>query len=67
MLWPVYYLAFETNAVEPPLIRPHVRKWETGAGTEGLRLRLASAGRFASARTRGVWQRGLAKSVREAG
>ncbi len=26
---PVFYLAFETNAVEPPLIRPHIRKPKT--------------------------------------
>jgi len=29
---PVYYLAFETNAVEPPLIRLCVREPETGYG-----------------------------------
>ncbi len=26
---PVFYRAFETNAVEPPLIPPHIRKPET--------------------------------------
>ncbi len=34
---PVFYLAFETNALEPPLIRPHIGKPETGAGNVGER------------------------------
>ena len=34
---PVFYLAFETNAVEPPLIRPHMQKPETGSGDSSLR------------------------------
>ena len=29
MLWPVFYLAFETNALEPPVIPPHIEVSET--------------------------------------
>ncbi len=35
---PVFYRAFEINAVEPPLIRPHIRKPETGAADFPIRL-----------------------------
>jgi hypothetical protein len=35
---PVFYRAFEINAVEPPRIRPHIRKPETGAADFPIRL-----------------------------
>ncbi len=35
---PVFYRAFEINAVEPPLIRPNIRKPETGAADFPIRL-----------------------------